>query len=90
MEKEWSTFMDGDDCNECRNYEREERRLKKRIADLEQEKLDWNYCQTEIEELHTKVQGFESLAQEFIDHASKHSLIGQTNRWKEKFKEWLK
>lgn len=35
MSREWSTFMDGDDCNECHNYEKEERRLKKRIKELE-------------------------------------------------------
>lgn len=33
--REWSTFMDGDDCNECRNYERDEKKLRKRIKQLE-------------------------------------------------------
>jgi len=35
MGEEWSTFMDGSDCHECQCYEKEEKRLKERIRELE-------------------------------------------------------
>ena len=35
MTKEFSAFMDGPDCHECQCYEREEKRLRERIAELD-------------------------------------------------------
>ena len=62
-----------------------------------QKKLDWDYCQTEIEGLHLRVQELEGAMQEFVDN---HKLIMESDdptkcivKWyyenKEKFKQLL-
>ena len=36
-----------------------------------------------------RIKAMESDMQEFVEYASEHSLIGQTKKWKDKFKQTL-
>lgn len=69
MPKEFSTFMDGYDCNECRNYEKQELRLRKRIKELEEELIITNKLLDTRNKLLESIPACEEHGKQCVQHA---------------------